>query len=91
MIEMAIASERLPKPEFPLEICTLFLKRSHWRSLDYDGLVGSFKPVVDGLVTAGILIDDSWKVTGPWQVTQDFRPKADGPLVEIMVMEKSSL
>jgi len=55
--------------------------------LDFDGLVGSIKPVVDALVTCGILSDDSYKVTGPWDVTQKFRPKKSGELLEIFVTE----
>lgn len=55
--------------------------------LDYDGLVGSMKPVVDALVTCGILKDDSYKVTGPWDVTQSFRPKKSGELLEVFVTE----
>lgn len=39
--------------------------------MDYDGVVGSMKGVVDALVLCGIMHDDSYNVTGPWVVTQE--------------------
>lgn len=74
-------------PKSPLEFAHISITRHFWRTLDYDGLVGSMKPVVDALVTCGVLKDDSWKVTGPWQVNQVFRPKKLGPLLEIRITE----
>lgn len=74
-------------PAEPLTKARLTIVRHSWRSLDYDGLVGSLKPVVDALVTAGVLIDDKYSVTGPWFVTQEFRPKKDGPLLTVCVEE----
>jgi len=73
------------KPIKPLEKAKIDIVRYSHRTLDYDGLVGSMKPVVDALVSCGVLKDDSWKVTGQWNVNQRFRPKKDGPLLEIMV------
>ncbi len=74
-------------PRKPLERANITLVRHFWRTLDYDGLVGSMKPVVDALVTCGVLSDDTWAVTGQWNVTQKFRPKAQGPLLEILIQE----
>lgn len=56
--------------------------------LDFDGLVGSMKPVVDALKRCGVLADDSWAVTGAWNVTQKYRPKSEGVLLEILVAER---
>lgn len=75
------------KPRAPLARAQITLVRHSHRSLDFDGLVGSLKPVVDALVTAGILSDDSWKVLGAWTVDQKFRPKKAGPLLEIFIQE----
>jgi len=75
------------RPKNPLETASISLTRHSYRTLDYDGLVGSMKPVVDALVSAGILKDDSWKVLGAWNVTQTFRPKKDGVMLEIFVTE----
>ncbi len=90
--DMLVACEfaMKPKPSAPLERVKLsFVRHSH-RMLDYDNCVGSLKPVVDALVSCGCLSDDTWKVTGPWDVTQKFRSKKDGPLLEIMVQSLPS-
>lgn len=49
------------KPEFPLELFKLTIVRHGTRALDYDNLISSFKAHIDGLVNAGIIINDSWK------------------------------
>lgn len=74
-------------PEKPLTRARIKIVRHFYRMLDYDGLVGSMKPVVDALVTAGVLESDSWNVLHIWDVDQKFRSKKDGPLLEISVME----
>ena len=73
------------KPNAPLPKASISIIRHSYRTLDYDGLVGSMKPVVDALVTCGVLVDDSWNVLGKWNVDQRFRSKSDGPLLEILV------
>ncbi len=87
--DMLIACEvsQKSKPVKPLLKANLTLFRHSHRMLDYDGLVGSLKPVVDALVSCGVLKDDSWKVTGKWDVEQIFRSKKEGQLLEIMVQE----
>lgn len=74
-------------PATPLKKARITITRHFWRTLDYDGLVGSMKPIVDALVTAGVLVDDSWAVTGPWVVSQEHRLKKDGPLLTVLVEE----
>ncbi len=74
-------------PPTPLKRARITIVRHFWRSLDYDGLVGSMKPIVDALVDAGVIVDDSYQVTGPWVVTQEFRPKKEGPLLTVRVEE----
>ncbi len=74
-------------PKEPLKKANIRIIRRYYRTLDYDGLVGSMKPVVDGLVTAGVLIDDSWITLGIWDVTQEFRPKRDGAQLEIKLIQ----
>ena len=87
-LEIQIALRgRLPLQ--PLQKARIRIVRHSWRSLDFDGLVGSLKPVVDALVTAGVLLDDKWTVVGAWDVDQKFRPKKDGPLLEIQVTDVS--
>lgn len=72
-------------PPYPLPRASISIVRHSHRMLDFDGLVGSVKPVVDALVTAGVLQDDNWTVTGRWNVDQRFRPKKDGPMLEILI------
>lgn len=78
-------SGQLPKQ--PVNRATIEITRHSYRMLDFDGLVGSMKPVVDSLVSCGVLKDDSWNVTGPWFIQQIFRPKKDGPLLDITITE----
>ncbi len=73
------------KPKTPLKKAHITLIRHSNRTLDYDGLVGSMKPVVDALVSCGVLKDDSWNVLGKWNVDQKFRPLDDGPLLEVII------
>lgn len=47
------------KPQKPLERATLICERHSSRPSDFDNRVASFKGVVDGLVEAGVLADDS--------------------------------
>lgn len=81
-------SKQLPKK--PLEKVHIRLVRHAHRTLDYDGLVGSLKPVVDSLKKAGVISDDTWPVTGAWQVDQVFRAKKSGTLLEIEINELSN-
>jgi hypothetical protein len=88
MWDLVIESKvRSMKPKEPLKKASISIVRHSHRNLDYDGLVGSMKPVVDALVTAGVLLDDRWSVLGKWNVDQVFRPKKKGPLLEIVVQE----
>lgn len=75
-------------PEKPLQKARISIVRHAARTLDYDGLVGSMKPVVDALVSSGVLADDNWFVTGPWIIDQVQRPKSEGPLLNIRVEEE---
>jgi hypothetical protein len=84
---MIYLSARGNLPKEPLKKAKLRIVRHFYRTLDFDGLVGSLKPVVDSLVTAGVLIDDSWKTLQTWDVDQVFRPKKLGPLLQIEITE----
>jgi hypothetical protein len=75
------------RPTKPLECAAIKLVRHSYRALDFDGVVGSLKPVVDALVGCKILQDDSWRCLGAWTVDQRFRPKKEGPLLSIDILE----
>lgn len=74
-------------PPSPLKKAKLRIVKHFWRTMDFDGFVGSLKPVVDALVTAGVIEDDSWKVLQAWEVDQVFRDKKLGPLLQIEIKE----
>lgn len=51
-------------PDAPLEKAKITLTRFSSSEPDFDGLVSSFKHVMDGLVEAGIIINDKPSVIG---------------------------
>lgn len=75
------------KPKSPLVSAEITIVRHYYRFLDWDGCVASMKPVVDGLIHCGIILDDSYKVTGPWNVSQEFLPRKEGGYVTIRIRE----
>jgi len=76
----------LLRPSLPLEKATITIVRNYYRFVDWDNCVASYKGIIDILVKKeGILVDDSYFVTGPWNVTQEFRCKDDGPLSWIKI------
>lgn len=72
-----IAAVATDWPESPLESAEITCIRMSSVEPDYDGLAGSFKPIIDGLVQAGVLKDDNpsilrhscykWEKTKPKQ------------------------
>lgn len=82
-------------PERPLMRAKITLVRFNNRMLDFDGLVASFKPVVDGLVGCGVLWNDTWAVTGKWDVDQIYSPKGHDriqvTIEEVEIPEKERL
>ncbi len=75
------------RPKEPLTKVSISIIRHSHRMLDYDGLVGSMKPVVDALKHLRVISDDSWSVTGAWNVSQKYRPKKEGQRLELLVQE----
>lgn len=58
------------KPQRPLTGFTLSITRYGKKTLDFDNLISSFKPAIDGLKMAGIIKDDSWKYIRNIQANQ---------------------
>jgi len=54
-------SVRAKRPKKPLQLARVTLTRFSSREPDYDNLVKSFKHVMDGLIEAGIILDDAPK------------------------------
>jgi len=76
-------------PPVPLQKARIRIVRHYYRFLDYDGLVGSMKPVVDGLQHAQIIVNDGWKCTQVWDVFQKAYPKGQEKLI-VQVRDGSS-
>jgi len=76
-------------PDQPLKRADIRIVRMYYRFLDYDGLVGSMKPVVDGLQHAKVIKSDSWKCTNVWTVTQKKYEKGEEKLI-VEVRDASS-
>lgn len=77
------------KPKSPLTSVQLTFERHAYRTLDFDGCVASMKPLADGLVHLGVLKNDTWAITGKWDVDQTFRPKGQ-ECVFVRVEERAS-
>lgn len=79
------------RPPKLLERFEVLVLRSAPRMLDYDGLVASCKPLLDGL--KGLVIaDDSWDHTGPWKVQQKQKIKKEGPVsIELWIKDKTNV
>lgn len=76
------------KPAKPLKRVTLSLTRKSSVRPDYDGLVQSFKHVVDALVSVGVLEDDSMEHTGQWDCRwEKAAPKAGQVVVTVREVE----
>jgi len=75
------------RPKKPLNKAYLKFVLYNVRNLDWDSAVSSLKPIADGLVHAGIIRNDSYVVTGPWDVTQGHCKKGQESVL-ISVTEK---
>jgi len=65
-------------PDNPLEKFTLKLTRHSSSEPDYDGLVSSFKHIVDGLMFAGVIDNDRLSNTGQWDCQWEKTPRNKG-------------
>lgn len=83
-----MVSDHLPlrlRPESPLKKAKLTLTRyAHGRAPDFDGLVASFKHVVDALTICRIILDDNYEVIGmPKFIHKSAKPKKGFIRVEV--------
>lgn len=60
-VHIAVSKNR---PVAPLKKAKLTLTRCSSNRPDFDGLTSGFKPVIDGLIRAGVLENDDFKVIG---------------------------
>ncbi len=64
LIESLFGSTKVPRDFEPLKKAHLTLTRHSSIRPDSDGLVSSFKHVIDGLVDTKIIVDDDYKTIG---------------------------
>lgn len=50
-----------------------------------DGLVSGFKHVIDGLVVAGVIVDDKPSVIGQSQYRWTYRPSKQGGMISVKI------
>lgn len=74
------------KPVKPLEFASIVYTRYSSRQLDYDNLVNSYKAIQDGLVSAGIILDDKIKNIGHPVYHWEQAPQKNG-FITIQVTE----
>jgi hypothetical protein len=77
---------RLSPPLLPLEKAHLTLIRHSRRAPDYDGLVHSFKPVIDALKKCLIIKDDNMRIIGRPDYRWEKAAPKDGK-IEVIVRE----
>jgi hypothetical protein len=62
--KIAAAIDSTQRPTQPLKKARITLTRYSSRRADFDGLVSSFKHILDGLIDACVIADDSHDVIG---------------------------
>lgn len=75
------------KPKKPLTKYKLTLTRFSSTEPDYDGLVSTWKPVIDALVLCNILEDDKISNSGPWDCRWE-KGKRGGGCIKVAVKEE---
>lgn len=68
------------RPPTPLEQAELMLTRLSSTEPDFDGLVSSFKNVIDGLVEHGVLANDKAKNIGQPEYKWEYAPRNKGKM-----------
>jgi hypothetical protein len=75
------AITRSKRPEKPLESFKISITRYGARCLDYDNLISSFKPYIDGLKLSGVIKDDGWKYIQHHNIFTDQKISTEKKLV----------
>lgn len=79
---------RLPKGG-PLKKAQLILTRVSAVSPDSDGLVSSFKWVIDGLVRAGVLVNDGYGNIGMPEYRWEKGSRGQGKIRVVVISDES--
>lgn len=67
-------------PDKPFMKAKLTLTRFSAKRPDFDGLVAGFKPVIDGLVEAGVITNDDFSVVGVPEYLHEIMPPKKGKI-----------
>lgn len=73
-------TQRVMPPPHPLKRAKIRLTRFSSRPPDYDGLVQSFKPVIDALIKTLIIVDDNMDVIGKPEYNWERSPSKMGKI-----------
>ncbi len=77
------------RPLWPLKAARIVLTRVSSVEPDYDNLVISFKPVIDGLRQAGVIADDKMSVIGaPTYAWRKCKPGLGHVVIEVFQREE---
>lgn len=72
------------KPKKPLELARITLVRHSSNEPDYEGLVSTFKPILDALIITKVIVDDKVKNIGRPDYIWQYAPPKTG-FIEITV------
>lgn len=75
------------RPSRPLVQASVYLTRVSSREPDWDNLAASFKHVIDGLIVAKIIVDDSMKTIGQPSITWEKAARKSG-FIRVKVIER---
>lgn len=75
---MAALTAKASRPAAPLSKARVTLTRFSSNEPDFDNLAGSFKPILDGLKSAGIILDDKRSVIGRPTYNWEHAPRGSG-------------
>ena len=74
LVAMQALREHSYPQDFPLRRATLELV-VRGVNADPDACVAAIKPVLDGIVDAGVMVDDSWRTLGSLSVRREAGPR----------------
>ncbi len=87
LVRVAVGRRTPPEPLRRAELSLVRYSWKPWPKTDFDGLAGSFKFILDGLVTSRVLADDSDDVIGRpvylWEPAPRGKPRLELEVQEV--------
>jgi Holliday junction resolvase RusA-like endonuclease len=75
-------------PTIPLTNFKISINRLTTKQLDIDNFISSLKPVLDGLVMAGVIQDDNWQLLNKLQFGQEKIKGKENQRLQVTIEEK---